>query len=542
MGWTNSVPIFHDDIIFILKDEIPHVTWPYIDDVPIRGPPHRYELPDGGYEVIPEDPGIRRFVWEHLQNVNRVLQSIKYAGGTFSGKKSVVCADEIVVVGYRLDTSWMAVGFGIFQEAPDNPKQCTCAKLGSIPGVGPHATIMRWIEDVLLYHFTLRHVPGKTFSVDGLSRRLKQPGDEEYPPINPELVDNPKTMHFEYPDKTNNEPGWEDWEPLALEEFADQIDTRGGYLHAVATEVSDFEQELDSARSQEMELRKAVLSWQQPSKIDPVAVLSLSQPLLPTEGTEEEKEADLQAYLKHRKGGESEQWDNLLPIVQSYLQDPSKEPEGLKGWEPDKFANGKIERPHWDVRQALFKACENCTKWFWFFFHVMWSDCITIWQRFGCSPYFMVTGAHPTLPLDLVEATWLIELPEGPLSTEEFIGYCARALAKHHQHVEEMRERVGKDKLQWALKFAEEHKNSIKDFNFKPLDLVLVKNMITESSHSAKMLPCFHGPMVVIAKTKGGNDIVAELDGSVWQTRVVAFRVVPYKAQRQLELSQSLEQ
>ncbi|KNZ74271.1 hypothetical protein J132_07433 [Termitomyces sp. J132] len=112
----------------------------------------------------------------------------------------------------------------------------------------------------------------------------------------------------------------------------------------------------------------------------------------------------------------------------------------------------------------------------------------------------------------------------------------------HHQHVEEMRERVGEDKLQWALKFAEEHKNSIKDFNFKPLDLVLVKNRITESSHSTKMLPHFHGPMVVITKTRGGNYIVAELDGSVWQTRVAAFRVVPYKAQRQLELSQRLEQ
>ncbi|KNZ79064.1 hypothetical protein J132_04764 [Termitomyces sp. J132] len=154
----------------------------------------------------------------------------------------------------------MAVGFGLFQEAPDNPKQHTCAKLESItlnvrearfsqpkqelyglmralqankywlvgcrklvvetdakylkgmlsnPGVGPNATIMRWIEDVLLYHFTLRHVPGKTSSVDGLSRRLKQPGDEEYPPVNPELVDNPNTMHFEYPAKTNNEPRWE---------------------------------------------------------------------------------------------------------------------------------------------------------------------------------------------------------------------------------------------------------------------------------------------------------------------------------------------
>ncbi|KNZ79185.1 hypothetical protein J132_11181 [Termitomyces sp. J132] len=265
-----------------------------------------------------------RFVWKHLQNVNRMLQRIKYAGGTFSGKKSVVCADEIVVVGHSNGP--------VEEEAPDNPKQCTCAKLGSITlnerearfsqpetelyglmralqankywlvgcrkfvvetdakylkgmlsnfGVGPNATIMRWIEDVVLYHFTLRHVPRKTFSVDGLSRRLKQPGDEEYPPVNPQLVDNPKTMHFEYPDKANNEPGWEDGEPLALEEFANQIDTRGGYLHAVATEVSDFEQELYRARSQEVELRKAVLSQQQTSRIDPVAVLSLSQPLLP---------------------------------------------------------------------------------------------------------------------------------------------------------------------------------------------------------------------------------------------------------------------
>ena len=32
MGWTNSVPIFHDDVTYILQPEIPHVTQPYIDD------------------------------------------------------------------------------------------------------------------------------------------------------------------------------------------------------------------------------------------------------------------------------------------------------------------------------------------------------------------------------------------------------------------------------------------------------------------------------------------------------------------------------
>ena len=38
MGWTNSVLIFHDDVCHILQEEIPHVTVPYIDDVPVRGP------------------------------------------------------------------------------------------------------------------------------------------------------------------------------------------------------------------------------------------------------------------------------------------------------------------------------------------------------------------------------------------------------------------------------------------------------------------------------------------------------------------------
>ncbi|EEB89283.1 hypothetical protein MPER_12635, partial [Moniliophthora perniciosa FA553] len=101
MGWTNSVPIFHEDVCEILKEEIPDVTRPYIDDVPIRGPKTRYELEGGGCETIPENPGIRRFVWEHMQNVNRVLQRVKYCGGTFAGKKSFVCCEETIVVGHR---------------------------------------------------------------------------------------------------------------------------------------------------------------------------------------------------------------------------------------------------------------------------------------------------------------------------------------------------------------------------------------------------------------------------------------------------------
>ncbi|KAF9796716.1 hypothetical protein IEO21_10966 [Rhodonia placenta] len=70
MGWTNSVPIFHDDVTYILQPEIPHVTVPYVDDVPVKGPESDYDD-----ERLPSNHGIRRF--------------------------SVLIAREIMVVGHR---------------------------------------------------------------------------------------------------------------------------------------------------------------------------------------------------------------------------------------------------------------------------------------------------------------------------------------------------------------------------------------------------------------------------------------------------------
>ena len=77
------------------------VTQPYIDEVPVRGPASRYVLPSGEEEQIPENSGIRCFVWEHFQDLNRVCQRMKYSGGTFSGFKSSLCAAEIELLGQR---------------------------------------------------------------------------------------------------------------------------------------------------------------------------------------------------------------------------------------------------------------------------------------------------------------------------------------------------------------------------------------------------------------------------------------------------------
>ncbi len=101
MGWTNSMQVLQGDITYTLQDEIPDVTIPFVDDAGVKGPITRYETADGGYETIPENSGIRRFVWEHFQNLNRVVQRMKYAGCTWSGKKAYLCVPEAIIVGHK---------------------------------------------------------------------------------------------------------------------------------------------------------------------------------------------------------------------------------------------------------------------------------------------------------------------------------------------------------------------------------------------------------------------------------------------------------
>jgi hypothetical protein len=100
MGWGNLVPIFQADVTYILKDEIPKHTIPFLDNASALGPRSCYERPDGTFEAISENPGIRRFVWEHFATLNRLVQHMKYVSGTWSGTKSKLCCPEVLIVGH----------------------------------------------------------------------------------------------------------------------------------------------------------------------------------------------------------------------------------------------------------------------------------------------------------------------------------------------------------------------------------------------------------------------------------------------------------
>ena len=154
----------------------------------------------------------------------------------------------------------------------------------------------------------------------------------------------------------------------------------------------------------------------------------------------------------------------------------------------------------------------------------------------GCFPYFVVMGTHPLLPFDIIEANYLLPLPESLLSTTDLVAHRAVALQKRQEDLAQLRDQVHKTHNQAALRFKQHHSHTIRDFNFKAGDLILIRNTAIEKALNWKMRPQYFGPMVVISRNRGGTYIICDLDGMLGHALIAAFRVVPYLTHEKLEL------
>ena len=99
MGWTNLVPIFHNNVTIILQFKTPYNVLSFIDDISIKGPKD-WKLVNSMPAKHPDNPDIHLVLWEFFELLNYVLQQMKYCSSTFSGHKLILCATTFKILSH----------------------------------------------------------------------------------------------------------------------------------------------------------------------------------------------------------------------------------------------------------------------------------------------------------------------------------------------------------------------------------------------------------------------------------------------------------
>jgi transposase InsO family protein len=782
MGYTNSVAEFQNCTSFILQHEIPRNVNVMMDDIGIKGPPTRYEQPDGSYETIPENPGIRRFVWEHAVVVNRVLHRLAHAGATISPRKSQVARPEITLVGQRVtyegrlpdnsrvskiikwpipkntthirgflglagtmriwiekyselarpltellrkdvpfnwddrqqeamdklkhaitnspalisidyksnrpvilsvDTSNIAIGFIIshidtqgqrrpvrFGSIPINDRESRYSQsklelfglyralrqsryhLAGVknlyievdakyikdmlnnPDLQPNATLNRWIAGILLFDFTLVHIPAIHHKgPDALSRRPHAEDDSE---VEEDEDDDWFEEAYLIFSKSNNRSmpreGWTYLQQTQDFHHSDKI------LHQIHSFLSDLQIPKFSKEPQRKsflnKVRRYFLKndkmWKHtPSRplqviLDPKQrsrIIQLSHDDLGHRGIYSTfKTISLRfwwpSYFKdttqfirscHQCQIRSTMKIHIPPTISTpvtlftkvYLDimvmpkaqgyryivaardDLSGAAEGRKlkkasaravsqfifeelicrygniaeivtdnGSETkgatsellrrhgipqiqispyNSQANGVVERGHFTIREAIIKACNgNISKWPDLVHHAFFADRVTVRRATGFSPYYLLYGVDPILPLDLFEATYLVSGFKKNLSTAELLALRIQQLQKHDDDIDKAAQTLHKARFRSKLEFERRFQRRLWRSEYQPGDLVLVRNSRVEKELDRKTKPRYIGPFEVIRRTKGGSYVLKELDGTLSRRGIAAFRLLPY--------------
>jgi len=154
-GWTDSPTVFQNDVAFILQEET-DIAPNFQDDVNVLGPRTRYELPDGTYETISANPGIRRFVWEHCVDANQILHRLRHAGATVSASKLFLCVPEVLVVRHLCTYEGRIPDSSKVSKISNWPP---CSTKTEVRGfLGTAGTVRNWIKNYALLSRLLTHL------------------------------------------------------------------------------------------------------------------------------------------------------------------------------------------------------------------------------------------------------------------------------------------------------------------------------------------------------------------------------------------------
>jgi transposase InsO family protein len=195
----------------------------------------------------------------------------------------------------------------------------------------------------------------------------------------------------------------------------------------------------------------------------------------------------------------------------------------------NKHANGVVERGHFIIREALLKTCKDkLANWPLRLPEIMFADRVTVNRVTGFSPFQLLHATDPLLPLDIAEATFLVEEFRSGISTSELLQLRARQIAKHPEDIERAAQTLQKARFTSKKQFEQRFIKRLNRDTYDPGELVLVRNTEVELSLNRKHQPRYLGPFEVEERTQKGNYKLKELDGTKLKIKYAAFRVLPY--------------
>jgi hypothetical protein len=122
------------------------------------------------------------------------------------------------------------------------------------------------------------------------------------------------------------------------------------------------------------------------------------------------------------------------------------------------------------------------------------------------------------------------------LDMETLVALQARQLERRPEDLEHMKERIWRLRREIGGRYADKYQHTIREVDFEPGRLVLVRNSSLDKGLKNKYKPRYLGPFVVIRKNQGGAYKLAEMDGAVSKLRFSAERLMPYFLRSRVEL------
>jgi len=171
------------------------------------------------------------------------------------------------------------------------------------PGKMPNTTINRWVDYIQTNFFSeIVHKKGKTFRPDGLSRRKWYPGDPPQENFTDGTNDRVEDIVVRKEDPKS-------LDPLELEEFYDEIDSREGFFHESIEKEPLLELEgnlvEDSRRSNSNEMRDMFLETT-------------------SEGPAQDLESSHEEYDDNRRSEHAKRIDERIKQIKELLVTKSK--------------------------------------------------------------------------------------------------------------------------------------------------------------------------------------------------------------------------